>query len=166
MGSADAKVVREVRELSVLVRVVETKLAETRSNREKVFALVQKVRRLVIPLDQLDLMMHQAGWGDRIELPLLRAALMDTKDALENSLLAIEMHAQQQWLIKLFTKGSTSAKFNKLEHDLKLALDRLLEFCGSVASNAAAVQTRPISVRLTHTEDHRPRAVVRSVHAA
>ena len=97
----------QVRELSVLVRVVETKLAETRSNREKVqgcrtsgtpvahvlcavrseqantacptvwqtpasravaightvaalcavrrqvFALVQKVRRLVIPLDQV-----------------------------------------------------------------------------------------------------------------
>ena len=98
----------QVRELSVLVRVVETKLAETRSNREKVqgcrtsgtpvahvlcaarsgptlpaplcgkrpragavaidhtvaalcavrrqvFALVQKVRRLVIPLDQVGL---------------------------------------------------------------------------------------------------------------
>ncbi len=37
------------------------------------------------------------------------------QDALENSLLAIEMHAQQQWIVKLFTKSSISAKFNKLE---------------------------------------------------
>ena len=119
------------------------------------------------------------------------------QDALENSLLAIEMHAQQQWIVKLFTKSSISAKFNKLEQaplpwragynavrtprrrgrlwrrlivrrhpsqcvavramqDLKHALDRLLEFCGSVPSNAAAVQTRPISVRLTPKLADRP----------
>jgi hypothetical protein len=40
--------------------------------------------------------------------------------------------------------------------DLKHALDRLLEFCGSVPSNAAAVQTRPISVRLTPKLADRP----------